>query len=131
MEKAVTEEVDGMANPATGMGSGLEDEDLGLSSDDLGSPPKTVGDADDEVGNPVVGGTLRTRSMLRWGTTTLQGLLGRAVTWRRGFVNNFLRFPLACLGNRTAAVQLWNSRKIVYITSSPIVTAQTEPTMVF
>ena len=45
--------------------------------------------------------------------------LGRAVIWRRGFVNNFLRVPLAFLGSRTAAVQLWNSQKIVYKKSSP------------
>ena len=43
----------------------------------------------------------------------------RAVTWRGGFVNNFLRVPLAFLGSRTAAVQLWNSQKIVYKKSSP------------
>ena len=42
---------------------------------------------------------------------------GWAVIWRRGFVSYFLRVPLACLGIRTAAVQPWNSRKIVYKTS--------------
>ena len=38
-------------------------------------------------------------------------LLGRVVTWRRGFVNIFLRVSIACLGNRAAALQLWNSLK--------------------
>ena len=30
-------------------------------------------------------------------------LLGRAATWVRGFVNNFLRVPFACLGSKEAA----------------------------
>ena len=38
-------------------------------------------------------------------------ILGRAVTWVRGFVNNFLRVPLACLGSREAAVQPGALRK--------------------
>ena len=46
-------------------------------------------------------------------------ILGGAVTWRRGFVNNFLRVPIACLVSRVAAVKLCNSQKIVYKTSSP------------
>ena len=33
-------------------------------------------------------------------------ILGRAATWRRGFVNNFRRVPLACLGSREPAVTL-------------------------
>ena len=46
-------------------------------------------------------------------------LLGRAVAWRWGFVNNFLKVTLACLGSRTAAVQMWNCQKKVYKTSPP------------
>ena len=34
------------------------------------------------------------------------------------FANNFLRAPLACLGSREAAVQLWNSQKTYYMTSA-------------
>ena len=45
----------------------------------------------------------------------VHSVLGRTVTWKRGF----LEFPLACLGSKTAAVQLWNSQKIVYKASSP------------
>ena len=49
-------------------------------------------------------------------TLILQGkarlVLGRAVTWIRGFVNNFLRVPLACLGSSCkTAVEL--SRKLL------------------
>ena len=43
----------------------------------------------------------------------------RAVIWVRGFVNNFLRAPIACQGSREAAVQLWNSQKKFYKTSYP------------
>ena len=43
---------------------------------------------------------------------------GRAVTWRRGLVNNYLRVPIACPGRRTAAEQMLNSQKIVYKTST-------------
>ena len=38
-------------------------------------------------------------------------LLGRAVTWVRCCVNHLPRFPLACLGSREAAEQLWTLRK--------------------
>ena len=48
----------------------------------------------------------------------LNNPVGGAVTWRRGFVNQFLRVPIACLGIKTAAVQLWNSQIILYKTSS-------------
>ena len=41
----------------------------------------------------------------------LEQLLGLAATWVRGFVNNFLIVPFACLGSREAAIQLWNSQK--------------------
>ena len=40
-----------------------------------------------------------------------KSILGLASTWIRGFVNNIPRFPLACLGSREAAEQLWNSHK--------------------
>ena len=42
-----------------------------------------------------------------------------AITWVRGFVNNFLRVPLACQVSREAAEQLLNSQKTIYKTSNP------------
>ena len=63
VEKAVTEELDGIANAATGMGSGLEDEDLGLSWDLLcrhSAGPPTDGDEGD------VGESLRMIVALIW-----------------------------------------------------------------
>ena len=53
VEKSVTEEVDGIANAAAaGIGSGLDDEDLGLSSDLLcrHSGPPTDGAVVIDVG---------------------------------------------------------------------------------
>ena len=44
--------------------------------------------------------------------------LVRAVTWVRGFVNNFARVPLACLDSTEAAEQL-HCQKTFYITSYP------------
>ena len=45
--------------------------------------------------------------------------VGRAVTWRRGFVNNYLGVILACLGNRTACNATEElSEKIFHKTSS-------------
>ena len=41
-------------------------------------------------------------------------ILGRAATWVRGSGNNFLRVPLACLGSREAALQLWNFQETFY-----------------
>ena len=46
-------------------------------------------------------------------------VLGRVAPWRRGLVNTFLRVPFACLGSRTAAVQLWNSQ-IIQFTKPPL-----------
>ena len=50
------------AEAAIGIGSGLEDEDFGLSSDDLCSWHSAADD--DDVGIPVVGGSLRMWSVL-------------------------------------------------------------------
>ena len=44
-------------------------------------------------------------------------LRGRTVTWGRSLVGNFLRVPLACMGSREVAEQLWNSQKAIYKTS--------------
>ena len=48
-----------------------------------------------------------------------KNIIGWAAPWVRGFVNNFLWVPLACLGSREAVVQLWNSKKTIYKTSYP------------
>ena len=47
-------------------------------------------------------------------------VLGRAATWVRGLVNNFLRVSFACLGSREAALQLWNSQKTFYKTLTQV-----------
>ena len=41
-------------------------------------------------------------------------LVAKAVSWRRGFVYNFLRVLLACRGYRADEVLLWNAPKIVF-----------------
>ena len=41
-------------------------------------------------------------------------ILRRAASLVRGFVNNFLRVPLAFLGSMEAAEQLWNSQETLY-----------------
>ena len=46
-------------------------------------------------------------------------LLGEAVTWRRGFVNNFLRVPELYNSFPAAQASKENSQKGVYKTSSP------------
>ena len=48
-----------------------------------------------------------------------QSILGRAVIWVRGFVNNFMRVTLACLGSREVAEQQRNSQNTFYKTAYP------------
>ena len=56
-------------------------------------------------------GMTQERTMAERDIPKEKSVLGGAVTWRRGFVNNFRRVPLAWLGKREAAEQLGTLRK--------------------